>query len=508
MHEKPHSGTDDFAGSSLGGDGVAALCRRTPDREVRMILLKASIDAPTGPYGAYGAEGRFGPDGPLRRVRNAGSALRRLTGGRRRIWIMLGMVATTAVFLALPRLAPGSSPTSLYLDLAPAVAAFAATAMCRYAVRLDLPAMPDRERRRQNQAWILLGLATLSWGLGELVWTGLELAGDRAPVPSPADIGFLLCLPLMTAATVRFATVSGYPASWVRVLVDGVVVALSLFGIIWSFPFGSFLLADPHSRLEKVIVTAYPVADVLALAIALAGLAHSRRRDVASFALVTAGILGLGVSDLGFMYRTQAGGFESGTSMDLGWLIGFFLVGLAALYRPEKPPVLEAQPEDLFMREVLPYGAAAALLLVSTAYALVGRPVGRTLIVVITVVVLMNMIKQIPLRRAKAEVFAESQDTARLSHDVVWVTEAVAADLAWLQEADDLRAGTPGLGSGRPGSIDLDVLTMRALYASRQAEKLNLKTLGMQQRIRQCLPAHRIPIGRASAPKTRERHPR
>lgn len=170
-------------------------------------------------------------------------------------------------------------------------------------------------------------------------------------------------------------------------------------------------------------------------------------------------------------------------------MLGFFLIGLAALYRPERRVwTPDAQPEDFFMREVLPYGAAAALLLVTTAQALAGRHVGAMPMLIMSVVVLLNMIKQIPLRRARAEFFAETRATAQLSSDVVWVTEAVAADLAWLQETDDLRSRTEDTG-GCP--VDLDVLTMRALYASQQAEKLNVKTLGMQRRISQGLPGPR-----------------
>src|SRR5688572_13182389 len=52
-----------------------------------------------------------------------------------------------------------------------------------------------RSRRftgRMRHGWALIGLALLSWGLGQATWVHLEtFRGEEVPFPSPADLGYL-----------------------------------------------------------------------------------------------------------------------------------------------------------------------------------------------------------------------------------------------------------------------------------------------------------------------------
>src|SRR5690242_8158206 len=77
---------------------------------------------------------------------------------------------------------------------------------------------------RNRRGWALLGLACLSWGLGNANWTYSELvAGDGSLFPSVSDAGFLI---FPVAAGAGLWLISGRAAgSRLSGLLDGLIVA-------------------------------------------------------------------------------------------------------------------------------------------------------------------------------------------------------------------------------------------------------------------------------------------
>src|ERR1041384_1708492 len=53
--------------------------------------------------------------------------------------------------------------------------------------------------KREQKAWLLIGLAILAWGAAEVYWTVAIEDTPSAPYPSPADAGYLLFYPLAYA---------------------------------------------------------------------------------------------------------------------------------------------------------------------------------------------------------------------------------------------------------------------------------------------------------------------
>src|SRR4051812_13240919 len=49
---------------------------------------------------------------------------------------------------------------------------------------------------RERLAWLLIGAGVLAWSLGEVYYTAVLWTADEIPIPSPADIGYLLLPPL------------------------------------------------------------------------------------------------------------------------------------------------------------------------------------------------------------------------------------------------------------------------------------------------------------------------
>ena len=451
--------------SSLGGAPMDALCARTPKDSAGAILLKAAMNVPDP------ASGRGGR-GAARLVR----AARAMPYPRRRLLLATGWTAFLVLFLVLPRVdALGERVRLAFVDLVPAAAALACAVMCFHATRRRLPDLPDREARHLDHAWRLLGLAGLAWGLGELAWTWYELSGRLVPVPSLADAGFVAAVPLMTAALLAFpAAAPRQMAGRLRVLLDGVIIAMSLFGVTWLVSIDVLVANDDVPWLwERAIAAFYPVGDVVNLAIAVAALAHARKRALASFGLITAGIACIGVSDLCFLYLTQRGGYASGDAVDLGWSAGFFLIGFAALHRntvPERPR--GAAPVSL-LRLVLPHAAMGALV-GSVALTLVaGASVDRALLAGTMLVVLLSVGRHVAF-------LLETTSTSRrlVSHTDELEREAGAilldADeaLTLLEDLGAAPASSTGRASAATAERALDTLAMRSMLLEQRAREL------------------------------------
>ena len=71
--------------------------------------------------------------------------------------------------------------------------------------------------RGRRVGGVLVGLACISWGVGNVAWTWYELvARVSPPYPSLADPGYLLFQPLMAAA-VSIGDFAGSTPQWLPV---------------------------------------------------------------------------------------------------------------------------------------------------------------------------------------------------------------------------------------------------------------------------------------------------
>lgn len=244
---------------------------------------------------------------------------------RRRI---RSITALACVFIAadITRLIvqPADPVVALWLsDLIPIPLALGATVAAWSAAR--------RAGGRTRRAWNLLGLGTLSWGLGEGVWSWYELVlGREVPFPSWADVGFLALIPFAAAALLSFPSAPALTRSKVRGVLDGAVAAGSLLVVSWATVLGPTLHAGGSSLTEQVLAVAYPAGDVILLTVVaiVAGRARGARGP---FAFIAGGIVAIALADSAFLYLTQTGLYESGAVTDAGWNIGFVLIALGAL---------------------------------------------------------------------------------------------------------------------------------------------------------------------------------
>jgi signal transduction histidine kinase len=251
--------------------------------------------------------------------------------------------ATSVLFLAwVGTGVAGPKLTPLFSNLVQATSALLAAAACFHAAHRNPYGFGRAWTASLHRAWRLLGAAALSWGLGQVIWTYLELSGTKTPVPSLADAGFLVALPLLIAGVLAFPIAPMRATARLRTLLDGLLIAASLLFLGWATVLGDAFRTNDTSTLERAICLAYPLGDIVAGTIVLVLLTRSRGRGVVHLSMIATAVFALLIADLGFAYKTPTGDYGTGAMVDAGWVVGWLLLLVTAL----KPTVAELRRSD------------------------------------------------------------------------------------------------------------------------------------------------------------------
>ena len=186
-------------------------------------------------------------------------------------------------------------------------------------------------RPARKAPWLLLAGANLSFIAGQVSFLVLtQFEGDRVPFPSFADILYLLTYPLYAAGLLIFIWWRT-PDRDRRSLIDALTLTVGLALVSWIYLILPYVHNPALSWLQKIVAIAYPLGDVLTLAMLARLLAPGTARS-RSVQLLTLGTVGLLVSDVSFGVIQLYGSFHSGTIVDLGWALFYGAWGAAALH--------------------------------------------------------------------------------------------------------------------------------------------------------------------------------
>ncbi|WP_348771304.1 aminotransferase class I/II-fold pyridoxal phosphate-dependent enzyme [Streptomyces sp. RKND-216] len=199
-----------------------------------------------------------------------------------------------------------------------------------------------RNRPAPAWPWAILAAASLAFTAGDTTYNLLEnLFNQPNPFPSPADVFYLLTYPLYAVGLYAF-TRYRRPGRDLANLLDALILTLALALFSWRFLIDPLASAEDTPFLDKMISIAYPLGDVLVLALLLRLLVPGGARSRAVQLLVL-GSLGLLVSDVLYGYLQLQGTWQVGSPMDLGWVVFFLAWGLAALH-PSMVELTEPMP--------------------------------------------------------------------------------------------------------------------------------------------------------------------
>ncbi len=183
--------------------------------------------------------------------------------------------------------------------------------------------------KHERLAWLAMGAAVLSWGIGNTIWTFTVAGVPDAPYPSTADVFFLAVYPPAYVAVVlllRSRLGDARPSLWV----DGVIGSLAIGAVGSAVVFQAVLGSLGGSSAAIATNLAYPLADLTLIGMVVWALALTGWRPGRRWGLIVAGLLVFSVSDCLYLYETAVGTYTNGSPTDLGWLAGGLLLAWAA----------------------------------------------------------------------------------------------------------------------------------------------------------------------------------
>jgi diguanylate cyclase (GGDEF)-like protein len=219
--------------------------------------------------------------------------------------------------------------------------------------------------RVDRLAWWSIAVALALGVIGNVVYTVVVARMAEEPFPSIADAFYLTYyLPLYVALISLIKTrVTRFHASmWL----DGIVGALGAGAVSVAVLLGPALEMTEGDPAMVITSLAYPIADVVLLALLVAvGAILGVRRD-RTLLLLAAGIVANLVGDIVFLDLATQGIYVEGGLLDLTWLVGVALMAVAAHARePEMRSPVPAVSARVGWRVIaLPLACNLASLLV------------------------------------------------------------------------------------------------------------------------------------------------
>jgi diguanylate cyclase (GGDEF)-like protein len=225
-------------------------------------------------------------------------------------------------------------------------------------------------KRRDRLIPLILGAALLSWTVGDTITTIQSFNGASPPDPSTADIFYLFFYPLAYIGLVqvmRREVKNLVPATWL----DGAVAGLGAAAVCSVFIFQTAILHSlgqlMGNTMGLAINLAFPVGDLLLLALVIGGTATFPGRPKAQWIVLAAACCTIAVGDS--FNLLQATGYSSSVasiSNGIAWPITILLVSGSMWLRNRPVNLLLVQRTPGFLLPGLAAAGALAVLLFGT----------------------------------------------------------------------------------------------------------------------------------------------
>jgi hypothetical protein len=179
--------------------------------------------------------------------------------------------------------------------------------------------------------WLLLGCATVSWTVAELIWGYYALIlTEEVPVPSWADLGYLSAIPLTVAALVVHPATRGSGIRKARSVFEGLVIATALLFLSWTLILSPLSRSANLSTWGGIVTLAYPFGDVVIVFFIVLAIRGMTGGDRLPLWCLLAALLAMAISDSTYTYLTNVANYTSGRLIDTGWVAAYLGIALAA----------------------------------------------------------------------------------------------------------------------------------------------------------------------------------
>ncbi len=180
-----------------------------------------------------------------------------------------------------------------------------------------------------RRVWLLIGAGLVAWFLAQLLFASYPLLnkGEETPAPYISDIGFLLTPLLIALALIVFKrgmNLSSGPIGGASAFAAMVLTAATGLYFNWSTITG-------EETLPAIVQTSYALFQPLMIG-ATVWVATCFRGGVigSSWWIAVVGIVLYYSADLAYYALSNLSEYSTGSISDLGWILGFGLLGIAA----------------------------------------------------------------------------------------------------------------------------------------------------------------------------------
>jgi two-component system, cell cycle response regulator len=194
--------------------------------------------------------------------------------------------------------------------------------------------------REEWAAWTVLGLGVLAFALGDIAYDFVY--EGRPPGVSICDAFYLAFYPACYAALALLvrSRISTFNRS---VWLDGAIAALAMSALSASIVLQVVLDHTHGKTFSSSVQLAYPVADLVLLAMVIFVASLTGGRIGRAWAAVGVAFGVITVADSLFMYLNATGGYHEGTLLDALWPAALLLLAIAAWQPVEHEHAVELE---------------------------------------------------------------------------------------------------------------------------------------------------------------------
>jgi diguanylate cyclase len=231
--------------------------------------------------------------------------------------------------------------------------------------------------------WYLVATGQALFVAGDVVaYNYQRFFHTELPFPSIADVAYLAVYPALVAGILLLVRKRNPGRDWAS-LIDSLIFSTGAAMLSWVLLIDPYV-HDPTLSLEaKLISIAYPVMDIVVLAVVVR-LAVGAGKHGMAFRLVVASLLTITVTDSIYGWMILHGGYQTGGLLDGGWIAFYVLLGAAALH-PSMRSMAERAPVQALTLNRWRLALLALATLIAPGVEAVEWALGRTLDVPVVV---------------------------------------------------------------------------------------------------------------------------
>jgi two-component system sensor histidine kinase/response regulator len=329
-------------------------------------------------------------------------------------WAAAATILVVAGFVAWVELKLGGDRGIIaFDDISEGIAALVAAIFCALAAR--------RNTGRPRLGWMLLSASAATWCAGEIVWSVYEVGlGVSVPYPSAADVGFLGALPLAAAGVLSFFSPPRGTSTRLRLWLDGAIILVALFFVSWTLGLKTVVEDTSAPLLERIVNVAYPIGDIVIGTILVLAIRRARDEAHGRLLLLLGGLAANSLADTAFALLNANGTYGAvGSVLDVGWVAGYLMIGLAALWPAQKKRETDEGDAIDIWQLALPWVAILFVGVTAMVMAFTGNTVGPVRTFLLGAIAILVMITQVYAHNESRSLLIKTRQYAATLNEII-----------------------------------------------------------------------------------------